>query len=109
MKHLRIIITATCAILALWLVMSTAGCTNHTVKESLTVEVVRPDNTRVTLRYRPEMATWSLLSFTGVEDTEHVTPLSSTFIGKIETEPDPNSIQATGGLLGKLAEAIIKP
>ena len=93
-----------CIIILVWL----TGCTNHTVKESLTVEIDKPNGTKIKVKYRPEMATWSLLSITGVKDTEHITSTASTIIGDIKTEPDPDSIDSAGGFFGEIMKEFLK-
>jgi hypothetical protein len=86
-----------------------AGCTNHTSKELLILEVTKPDKTEIRLLYRPEMTMGSLLSITEVKDVEHVTATTSTVIGEINTASDPNSInEVSEGVLSGLFELILK-
>ena len=85
-----------------------AGCSNNTAKEKLNIKLTKLDGTKIELEYRPELAQWSLLSITGTKNVEHETLLSRTSVGQLYTQSDPNSIQATGSLLGEVLKAVVK-
>ena len=85
------------------------GCTNHTTKSLVVVNIHNPEEGKVSkVMYRDEDSHYSLLSLTEVKDSEHTTPLSTTYIGELKTVPDPNSIKATGSLLGEFVQSLIK-
>lgn len=104
----KVLITAALWTMAIIAATRVLGCTNNTSKELLIIEIDRPDGIDVKLTYRPEWAQWSLLSITGVEDSEHITPLSSTCTGKFTTQPDPNSIDSAGGMLERIITGLLK-
>ena len=88
--------------------MIITGCSNNVAKENWTVTRTAVDGSSVSMTYRGEVGQQLLAYFTTTKQIEGVTPLSSIVVGEIMSEPDPNSISASGGLAGELIKAIIR-
>lgn len=95
--------TITTALALTLAALALGGCSNDTSKERFTIKVKD-----VTLTYRAENAAWSLLSITQAKDKEYVSLLSSTSTGKFTTQPDPNSIDSAGGMLGSIIDKVLE-
>jgi hypothetical protein len=104
-RNLRNLIIFPAGVLALVVFLCCNGCANQTVKERLVIEF--KDGKVSKVEYRPELAYWSLLSFTDAQNIEHITSTSSTCIGEWETYSDPNSIESAEGLIGSVIRAAI--
>jgi len=107
-KTIMRLLTLAALAIAASLIAFTSGCANQTSKEWMRFKVVKQNGDEITIDYRPEMAQWSLLSFTKADNIEHITPFSSTCVGEWETYSDPNSIDSAGGLMGSIIRAAIK-
>ena len=95
MKTLYKILTITALVIAMMVALSCGGCSINTAKESLTATIpATPDRPAVTLQWKAEITQVLCCYFTKTKQVERVTPFSSTCVGEIEAEPDPNSISA---------------
>jgi hypothetical protein len=93
--------------LLILLAVMLAGCSNNTAKESWTVTKVNVDGSYIESRYRGEVAQWLLAYFTDTKEVNATSPLSAVTVGSIDSSPDPNSISAVGGVMGKVIPAIL--
>lgn len=91
---------AICFLIALTMLLKLAGCSINESKESLRIN---DDG----LYYESKVSQGLFAYFTQTKQIEHVTPLSSTVVGEINSEPDPNSIDALDGLIGGAVKAVI--
>jgi len=95
------IITLTCfALCVIFVVVALAGCNSHTANEQLTISKQAPDGTVTTLTYDSNVGQWFWLYYSSMKQVEHITPLSSTCVGEMESQPD--SIEEAGDALSPL-------
>lgn len=80
--------------------MFCSGCNSHTVNEQLTISKQAPDGTVTTLTYDSNVGQWFWLYYSSMKQVEHITPLSSTCVGEMESQPD--SIEEAGDALSPL-------
>jgi hypothetical protein len=95
MKTLYKILTYTAIGIGMMAALNCSGCSINTARESLTVNIpATADRPPVTLQWKAEITQVLWLYFTKTKQVERVTPFSSTCVGEIDAEPDPNSISA---------------
>ena len=90
-------------IIALAVLLLTQGCSYNECTE--TVDILCGDE--VVAQYKSGVSQTLLLYFTKTKQIERTTPLSSLFIGDIESAPDPNAIGSMGGAIGEGLRALI--
>jgi hypothetical protein len=89
------ILNYTAIVIGMMVACNCAGCSINTARESLTATIPATANRPpVTLRWKAEITQVLWLYFTNTKQVERVTPFSSTCVGEIEAQPDPNSISA---------------
>lgn len=79
--------------LFLVLMLVLTGCSINSSKESLTFPIV-VQGKQVVIEYKSEVWQGLFLYFTKTKGVEHITPLSSTIVGELESRPDSKSIEA---------------
>ena len=92
-----------------WCIFMNYGCAQNKSQEALTV-IVKPTDPSVesvTFTWESEALQSLFLYYTNAKQVEHITPFTSLVVGKLESFPDSDSIEATGGLAGEIIRQII--
>ena len=82
------------------------GCSQHESKEKLTF-TINVQGRDVPVEWSSSVKGVQWFYFSKYKEIEHVTPFSSTCVGEIVAVPDPNSISASGGLVGDIIRTVI--